>query len=113
MMISVLAAVVVFLGCLFWINQNRSHSPQIITGEVTAISNECYADGMCSITLDHNKRIITGCGLGPDGKTCRTYNQSKLVNGQLIKATVMQSGAKTYNLECDTCGIQILNKSDI
>ena len=111
--ISILAAALLFVGCLFWINRAGSRNPQIITGEVTAISNACHSDGVCSITLDNNKTIITGCGLNPEGKTCKTYDQSRLVTGQLIKATVIRSDAKTYNLECDTCGIQILYKSDV
>jgi hypothetical protein len=86
-----------------------STQPQIIKGEVADMSSGCNVDGICSVTLDNDKKIITGCGLMPGGKTCKRYNQSKLRIGQRIEATVMHQDAKTYNLECDSCTIRVLD----
>ena len=100
------AAVSIF----FWVNNKHdSNKPQTITGKVTAISNQCNVDGICSVTLDSTKTIITGCGLQPDGRTCKVYDQSKLHNGQLVEAVIMRSDATTYNLDCDSCTIRVLN----
>jgi hypothetical protein len=84
-------------------------TPQLISGRVTATDNGCYADAICSVTLDDIKVIITGCGLQANGTTCKTYDQSKLVQGQQVEATVIKAAAENYyNLECDSCTIRPL-----
>jgi flagellar basal body-associated protein FliL len=80
--------------------------PQIISGKVDGVSNQCQADGICGVTLDNGKTIITGCGLMAGGKTCKTYDQTKLKYGEHIEATVVQTETDTYTLECDTCTIR-------
>jgi hypothetical protein len=83
---------------------------QVISGRVTSISNGCWADGICGVTLDDSKSIVTGCGLMPDGKTCKTYDQSKLRIGQQVKATVIKTEEGRYNLECDSCKIRVIGE---
>lgn len=91
-----------------WYVVSRSSSPQIIRGRVTHILNECQYDGTCAITIDNSTQIITGCGLMAGGKTCKSYDQSKLHIGQQIEATVMKGRSGSYNLECDSCLIRVL-----
>jgi len=99
------------IGSVMWFNGNgvNSKKPQVISGRITKINNDCNADGICSVTLDNTKTIITGCGLSPTG-TCKTYDQqSKLKYGQHIKATVIKREAGTYDLECESCTIRIVS----
>jgi hypothetical protein len=110
-----MAATLVIAGLAVWLyanNKRVSHvdasTPQVISGRVTSISNECRADGTCSMTLDGSKSIVTGCGLMANGKTCKSYDQSKLHAGQQVEATVTKGQSGWYNLECDSCTIRVI-----
>ncbi len=107
LVIVAVAAIVVVV----WLSNRKDEpfgtkQPQIISGKVNGISNECHADGVCGVTLDNGKTIITGCGLMAGGKTCKTYDQTKLKYGERVEATVIQTDANTYTLECDSCTIR-------
>lgn len=104
--ISIVAVMGVIIGIFFLTKNGSLHQPQTITGKVTAISNQCNADGTCSVTLDSAKSVITGCGLRPDGSSCKSFNQATLHIGEDIEATVMRVNETTYNLECDSCTIR-------
>jgi hypothetical protein len=109
--IVVVIAVVATAGFIIWwaTSQTKiSTNPQTIRGRVTSISNECFADGICSVTLDDSKLIVTGCGLMANGKTCKSYDQSKLHSGQQVEATVMKAESGTYSLECASCTIRVI-----
>ena len=107
--IGVAVVAIAIAGFIGWLSQGNTHQNyQVINGKVTGISNECHEDGICSVTLDDTKTIITGCGLLSDGKTCKTYDQSKLSHGQQIEATVVKDTSGTYSLECDSCAIHAL-----
>lgn len=99
------------IGFIFMVTRQPQlgTQPQVITGKVAGTSNECNVDGICSIILDNDKRIITGCGLSAGGKTCKRYDQSRLRIGQRVEATVMYQENTTYNLECATCTIRPLD----
>ena len=102
---------IVLVGSAVWwrtSHNSASEGPQTIKGRVAAINNGCFADGGCSITLDNSKVIITGCGLMANGKTCKSYDQSKLHSGQQIEATVVKDKSGTYDLECDSCTIHVI-----
>jgi hypothetical protein len=94
----------------WWQLSNRDYAttPQVIRGKVTAINNGCFADGTCSVTLDNSMVIVTGCGLMANGKTCKSYDQSKLHGGQRIEATVLHEDSGMYSLECNTCSIRVI-----
>ncbi len=108
---AILLAVVVLAGFAVWrgtSHNNTSEGPQTIRGRVAAINNGCFADGGCSVTLDDSRVIITGCGLMANGRTCKSYDQSKLHSGQQIEASVMKGESGTYNLECASCTIRVI-----
>jgi amino acid transporter len=114
--ILLLVVTLVVTGFILWKDKSLSSSPllnseepHIISGKVTSISDQCHVDGVCSVTLDNTKTIITGCGLMPGGKTCKMYDQSKLRFGQQVEATVVQSDKTTYSLECDSCTMRPLD----
>jgi len=109
--LTVLIVVLVLVGFAVWwgtSQDNTSKGPQTIKGRVAAINNGCFADGGCSITLDDSKVIVTGCGLMANGKTCKSYDQSRLHSGQQIEATVMKDESGMYNLGCDSCTIRVI-----
>ena len=109
--LTVLIVVLVLVGFAVWwgtSQDNTSKGPQTIKGRVAAINNGCFADGGCSITLDDWKVIVTGCGLMANGKTCKSYDQSRLHSGQQIEATVMKDESGMYNLGCDSCTIRVI-----
>lgn len=89
-------------------NCARAAKPQVIRGHVTAISNECHSDGICWVTLDGSKVIVTGCSLGPNGTTCKPYDQTQLHSGEQVEATVLQTKPGRYSLDCDSCTIRIV-----
>jgi hypothetical protein len=115
--IILIASVIVVLAAvlsLVWFNSRKDEvsgtkQPQIISGKLNGISNECQSDGACGVTLDSGKTIITGCGLMAGGKTCKAYDQTKLKYGERIEATVIQTDTSTYTLECETCTIRTNN----
>jgi len=114
---AIVAVTMVMAGLVAWLYVNNKHvsnmdaaTPQVISGQVTSISNECRVDGTCSVTLDGSKSIVTGCGLMADGKTCKSYDQSNLHTGQQVNATVMRDGSGRYNLECDSCAIHVIGE---
>jgi hypothetical protein len=91
------------IGVLFWLKASETR-PKNINGIITNISNQCHVDGTCSVTLDGYKTIVTGCGLTASGKTCKTYDQTKLQVGQRVNAIVV-GGDNYYSVECDSCTI--------
>jgi len=105
----IVAVALAVVGLAGWLYVNTS-TPQIISGRVTKVSNECQSDGTCFVTLDGSKSIVTGCGLMANGKTCKSYDQSKLHAGQQVEATVMKSQTGWYDLECDSCTIRVIGE---
>lgn len=109
--IVILIAVAAVVGLIIWWGTNQdsmSANLQVISGRVTSINNGCFADGGCSVTLDDSKVIVTGCGLMANGKTCKSYDQSKLHSGQKVEATVVMDRSGMYSLECDSCTIRVI-----
>jgi len=99
----VLLLVIIGAAAVSWL-KNSANNPKNINGIITNISNQCHVDGTCSVTLDGYKTIVTGCGLTANGRTCKTYDQTKLQVGQRVKATVV-GGDNYYSVECDSCTI--------
>lgn len=110
--IALVIVAIAAITTIVWLNNRKDETssgtkqPQTISGKVNSISNECQSDATCGVTLDNGKTIITGCGLMAGGKTCKTYDQTKLKYGQRIEATVIQVDEKTYGLDCDACTIR-------
>jgi hypothetical protein len=103
------ALVVAGTGVFLWLQHDKRQAgkPVQLAGIVTDINNGCHVDGMCSVTLDRSKEIVTGCGLMANNKTCKSYDQSKLEQGQYLEATVVPGGRDgLYTLECATCAIR-------
>lgn len=113
LLVVILILTIVFvITALVVADRNKEEGTQVLVGRVTHISNECWVDGICSITLDNSESIITGCGLMRDGNTCAVYDQSKLHIGQKVKAIVTKSelDQDQYGLDCYTCTIRIVSK---
>lgn len=86
----------------------RAPHDSMVTGTVTRINNGCWMDADCSVTIDDNVDILTGCGLGANGETCPTFDQSKLKVGERVRA-IYKITSHGNDLGCPNCSIVKLN----